>query len=40
MAEKNKLPIICMSGDFDKAIAAFTLASGPAAVNHQYRSKR
>jgi peroxiredoxin family protein len=34
MAEKNKLSIICMSGDFDKAIAVFTLASGAAAVNY------
>ena len=35
MAEKNKLSIICMSGDFDKAIAVFTLASGSAAVNYE-----
>jgi len=35
MAEKNKLSIICMSGDFDKAIATFTLASGAAAVNYE-----
>ncbi len=35
MAEKNKLSIICMSGDFDKAIAVFTLASGAAAVNYE-----
>jgi len=35
MSEKNKLSIICMSGDFDKAIAAFTLASGAAAVNYE-----
>ena len=35
MAEKNKLSIICMSGDFDKAIAIFTLASGAAAVNYE-----
>ncbi|MBI4396588.1 MAG: DsrE/DsrF/DrsH-like family protein [Elusimicrobia bacterium] len=35
MAENNKLSIICMSGDFDKAIAAFTLASGAAAVNYE-----
>lgn len=35
MSEKNKLSIICMSGDFDKAIAIFTLASGAAAVNYE-----
>ena len=35
MAEKSKLSIICMSGDFDKAIAVFTLASGAAAVNYE-----
>jgi len=35
MAEKNKLSIINMSGDFDKAIAVFTLASGAAAVNYE-----
>jgi len=35
MSEKNKLSIICMSGDFDKAIAVFTLASGAAAVNYE-----
>jgi hypothetical protein len=31
MAEKHKLSIISMSGDFDKVIAVFTLASGAAA---------
>lgn len=31
--EKKKLSIICFSGDFDKAVAAFTLATGAAAVN-------
>jgi len=35
MAERKKLSIISMSGDFDKAIAVFTLASGAAAVNYQ-----
>lgn len=35
MAEKNKLSLIIMSGDFDKAIAAFTLASGAAAMNYE-----
>jgi len=29
----NKLSIVCFSGDFDKAVAAFTMASGAAAVN-------
>lgn len=31
--EKKKLSIICFSGDFDKTVAAFTLATGAAAVN-------
>jgi peroxiredoxin family protein len=37
MNEKTikKLSIICFSGDFDKAVAAFTLASGAAAVNYE-----
>ena len=35
MTEKNKLSIISMSGDFDKTIAVFTLASGAAAVNYE-----
>lgn len=35
MEETKKLSIICMSGDFDKAIAVFTLASGAAAVNYE-----
>lgn len=30
---ERKLSIICFSGDFDKAVAAFTLATGAAAVN-------
>ncbi|MGM0461695.1 MAG: DsrE/DsrF/DrsH-like family protein, partial [Fibrobacterota bacterium] len=33
MSEKKKLSIICFSGDFDKAVAALTLATGSAAVN-------
>jgi peroxiredoxin family protein len=33
----KKLSIICFSGDFDKAVAAFTLASGAAAVNYKVR---
>jgi peroxiredoxin family protein len=35
MPERKKLSIISMSGDFDKAIAVFTLASGAAAVNYE-----
>lgn len=30
----RKLSIICFSGDFDKAVAAFTMATGAAAVNY------
>lgn len=33
-SEKKKLSIICFSGDFDKLVAAFTLASGSAALNY------
>lgn len=33
METKKKLSIICFSGEFDKALAAFTLATGSAAVN-------
>lgn len=33
--EKKKLSIICFSGDFDKMVAAFTLASGSAGVNYE-----
>lgn len=32
---KKKLSIISFSGDFDKLVAAFTLASGSAAVNYE-----
>jgi peroxiredoxin family protein len=35
MEDKKKLSIICFSGEFDKLTAAFTLASGAAAVNHE-----
>lgn len=35
MAQKKKLSIISFSGDFDKAIAVFTLASGAAAVGYE-----
>jgi peroxiredoxin family protein len=34
-AAKKKLSIVCFSGDFDRAVAAFTLASGAAAVNYE-----
>ena len=33
--QKDKLSIICFSGDFDKAVAAFTMAAGAAAVNRE-----
>jgi peroxiredoxin family protein len=36
-AAKKKLSIVCFSGDFDKAVAIFTLASGAAAVNYDVR---
>lgn len=32
---KKKLSIISFSGEFDKAVAVFTLASGSAAVNYE-----
>ena len=35
MAETKKLSLISMSGDFDKVIAVFTLASGAAAVGYE-----
>lgn len=35
MAIEKKLSLICFSGEFDKAVAAFTLASGAAALNYQ-----
>ncbi len=31
--QEKKLSIVCFSGDFDKALAAFTLATGAAAAN-------
>ncbi len=37
MSEVKKLSIICFSGDFDKTVAAFTLATGAAAVNWDVR---
>lgn len=33
MDNNKKLSIICFSGDFDKAVAALTMATGAAAVN-------
>jgi peroxiredoxin family protein len=33
--KQDKLSIICFSGDFDKAVAAFTLAVGAAAANKE-----
>ncbi|MFA3783529.1 DsrE/DsrF/DrsH-like family protein [Melioribacteraceae bacterium 4301-Me] len=35
MENKKKISIVLFSGDFDKAIAAFTIASGAAAVNYE-----
>ena len=35
MAENKNLSIILMSGEFDKSIAAFTLASGAAAIGYE-----
>ena len=35
MTDKEKLSLIVFSGDFDKAIAAFTLATGAAATNRE-----
>ena len=33
--EKEKISIVCFSGDFDKAVAAFTIATGAAATNRE-----
>jgi peroxiredoxin family protein len=35
MDTKEKLSIICFSGEFDRAVAAFTLATGAAATNRE-----
>jgi peroxiredoxin family protein len=35
MEPKEKLSIVCFSGDFDRAVAAFTLATGAAATNRE-----
>lgn len=32
---KKKLSLICFSGEFDKAVAVFTMASGAAAVGYE-----
>lgn len=34
-ADKKKISIVCFSGDFDKMVAAFTIATGAAATNRQ-----
>ena len=35
MDTQEKLSIVCFSGDFDRAVAAFTLATGAAATNRE-----
>ena len=35
MENAKKISIVCFSGDFDKAIAAFTIASGAKAVGYE-----
>lgn len=35
MKKNKKISIVCFSGDFDKALAAFTIATGSAAVNYE-----
>jgi peroxiredoxin family protein len=35
MEPKEKLSIVCFSGDFDRAVAALTLATGAAATNRE-----
>lgn len=34
-SDKKKISIVCFSGDFDKMIAAFTIATGAAATNRE-----
>lgn len=34
-ADKKKISIVCFSGDFDKIVAAFTIATGAAATNRE-----
>lgn len=33
--DKEKISIVCFSGDFDKMVAAFTIATGAAATNRE-----
>ena len=35
MPQPEKLSIVCFSGDFDRAVAVFTLATGAAATNRE-----
>jgi peroxiredoxin family protein len=35
MESKERLSIVCFSGDFDRAVAVFTLATGAAATNRE-----
>ncbi len=35
MEHSEKLSIVCFSGDFDRAVAVFTLAAGAAATNRE-----
>jgi peroxiredoxin family protein len=35
MEQKEKLSIVCFSGDFDRAVAVFTIATGAAATNRE-----
>ncbi len=35
MSEHKKISIVCFSGDFDKLLAAYTIATGAAATNRE-----
>lgn len=35
MSDKKKISIVCFSGDFDKLVAAYTIATGAAATNRE-----
>lgn len=35
MTDKKRISIVCFSGDFDKILAAFTIATGAAATNRE-----
>jgi len=35
MSEHKKISIVCFSGDFDKIVAAYTIATGAAATNRE-----